>query len=106
MKNIIQLYTVYKKLTSDLMTHIGHNVFSLLCVTNVYIHVQFSSVTQSCPTFSHSMDCGTSGFPIRHQLLELTQTHVHLVSDAIQPSHPLSFPSPPAFNLSQDQGPF
>ena len=46
------------------------------------------------------------GFPVYHQLLELTQTHVHRVSDAIQPSHPLSSPSPPAFNLSQHQGLF
>ena len=51
------------------------------------------------------MDCGMSGFPVHHQLLELAQTHVHQVSDAIQPSHPLSFPSP-ALNLSQHQGLF
>ena len=49
------------------------------------------------------MDCSTPGFPVHHQLLELAQTHVHWVSDAIQPSHPLSSPSPPAFNLSQHQ---
>ena len=59
-----------------------------------------SSVAQSCPTLCDPMDCNTPGFPVYHQLLELTQTHVHRVSDAIQPSHPLSFPSPPAFNLS------
>ena len=52
------------------------------------------------------MDCSTPGFPVHHQLLGLTQTHVHLVGDAIQPSHPLSSPSPPAFNLSQHQGLF
>ena len=67
--------------------------------------VQFSSVTQSCLTLWDPMDCSTPGFPV-HQLLELTQTHVHWVSDAIQPSHPLSSPSPPAFNLSQHQGLF
>ena len=50
---------------------------------------QFSSVAQSCPTLCNPMDCSTSGSPVRHQLLELTQTHVHQVSDAIQPSHPL-----------------
>ena len=50
------------------------------------------------------MDCSTPGFPVHHQLLELTQTHVHWVGDAIQPSHPLSSPFPPAFNLSQHQG--
>ena len=52
------------------------------------------------------MDCSTSGFPVHHQLLELAQTHVHRVGDAIQPSHPLSSPSPPAFNLAQHQGLF
>ena len=50
------------------------------------------------------MDCSTSGLPVHHQLPEFTQIHVHRVSDAIQPSHPLSFPSPPAFNLSQHKG--
>ena len=64
---------------------------------------QFSSVTQSCPTLCNPMDCSTPGFPVHHQLLELTQAHVHWVGDAIQPSHPLSSPSPPAFNLSRDQ---
>ena len=67
---------------------------------------QFSSVTQSCPTLYNPMDCSMSGFPVHHQLPELTQTHVHRVRDAIQPSHPLSSPSPPAFNLSQHQGLF
>ena len=67
---------------------------------------QFSSVTQSCPTLCDPMDCSTAGFPVHHQLLELTQTHVHLVGDAVQPSHPLLSPSPHAFNLSQHQGLF
>ena len=67
---------------------------------------QFSSVAQSCPTLCDPMDCSTSGFPVHHQLPELTQTHVHWVGDAIQPSHLLSSPSPPAFNLSQHQGLF
>ena len=62
------------------------------------------SVTQVCPTFCDPMDCSTPGFPVLHHLPELAQTHVHLVGDAIQPSHPLSSPSPPAFNLSQHQG--
>ena len=65
---------------------------------------QFSSVTQLCPTLCDPMDCSTPGFPIHHQLRDLAQTHVHQVDDAIQPSHPLSFPSPPAFNLSQHHG--
>ena len=66
--------------------------------------VQFSSVTQSCLTLWDPMDCSPPGFSVYHQLLELAQTHVHQVSDASQPSHPLSSPSPPVFNLSQHQG--
>ena len=65
-----------------------------------------SSVTQSCPTLCNPMHCSTPVFPVHHQLLELAQTHVHWVGDAIQPSYPLSFPSPPAVNLSQHQGLF
>ena len=56
--------------------------------------VQFSSVTQSCPTLCNPMNPSTPGLPVHHQLLEFTQTHVHRVSDAIQPSHPLLSPSP------------
>ena len=67
---------------------------------------QFISVTKSCPTLGDPMDCSTPGFPAYHQLPELAQTHVHRVGDAIQPSHPLSSPSPPAFNLSQHLGLF
>ena len=58
--------------------------------------VQFSSVAQSCPTLCDPMDCSTTGFSVHHQLPELAQTHVHWVGDAIQPSHPLSSPSPPS----------
>ena len=72
----------------------------------LYLGVQFSSVAQSCLTLCHPMDCSTLGFPVHHQLPEFAQTHVHRVGDAIQPSHPLSSPSPPAFNLSQHQGLF
>ena len=68
--------------------------------------LQLSSVTQLCPTLCDPIDCSTPGLPVHHQLLESTQTHVHWVGDAIQPSHPLSSPSPPAFNLSQHQGLF
>ena len=64
---------------------------------------QVSPVAQSCPTLCDPMDCSMPG-PVHHQLLELPQTHVHRVSDAIQPSHPVSSPSPPTFNLSQHQG--
>ena len=70
------------------------------------LSVQLSSVTQSHPTFCNAMDCSMPGFPVLDQLLEIAQTHVHQVNDAIQPSHPLSSPSPPAFNLSQHQGLF
>ena len=66
----------------------------------------FSLVIQSCPTLCDPMDCSTPGSPFHHQLPELAQTHVHQVGDAIQPSHPLSSPCPPAFNLSQHQGLF
>ena len=67
---------------------------------------QFSSVTHSCPTLCDPMNHSTPGFPVHHQLLEFTQTHVHWVGDAIQPSRPLSSPSPPAPNPSQHQGLF
>ena len=66
------------------------------------VHMQRSD--QLHPTFCDPMNCRTPGLPVHHQLPELTQTHVHRVSDAIQPSHPLSSPSPPAFNPSQHQG--
>ena len=68
--------------------------------------VQFSSVTQTCPTLCHPMNHSTPGLPVHHQLPESTQTHVHCVGGAIQPSHPLSSPSLPTFNLSQHQGLF
>ena len=70
------------------------------------LFIQFSSVTQSCPTLWDPMNRSTPGLPIHHQIPEFTQTHVHWVSDAIQPSHSLSSPSPPAFDLSQHQGLF
>ena len=68
--------------------------------------VQFSLVAQSCPTLCDPMNRSTPGLPVHHQLPESTQTHVHRVTDAIQPSHPLSSPSPSAFHLSQHQGLF
>ena len=85
------------------------NILTLNCVP-MYFHsissVQFSSVTQSCPTLCDPMNRSTPGLPVHHQLLEFTETHVRRVSDAIQPSHPLSSPSPPAPNPSQHQGLF
>ena len=71
-----------------MVRHLGRIVIS---------SVQFS---QSCPTLCDPVDCSTPGFPVHHQLPKLAKTHVHWISDAIQPSHPLSSPSPPAFNLS------
>ena len=69
--------------------------------------LEFSSVqSMTYLTFCNPMDCSTPGFPVLHQLLELAQTHDHWVSDAIQPSHPLSSPSPPVFNFSQHQSLF
>ena len=65
---------------------------------------QFSLVAQLCLTFCNPMDCRMPSLPVHHQLLELTQTQVHQVGDAIQPSHPLSSPSPLAFNVFQHQG--
>ena len=91
-----------------------------LNVSTLYIHFCFSNgenqflwlyVSQSiqllsCVPLCNPMNCSTPGFPVHHQFPELAQTHVHQVSDAIQPSHPLSFLSPPAFNLSQQQSLF
>ena len=71
-----------------------------------YFSVQFSSVTQSCPTLCEPMNHSTPGLPVNHQLPEFTQTHVHQVSDAIQLFHPLSSPSPPALNASHHQSLF
>ena len=72
----------------------------------LWILLQFSSVAQSCPTLCDPMNRSMPGLPVHHQLPEFTQTHVHRVGDAIQPSHPLSSPSPPAPNPSQHQGLF
>ena len=76
------------------------------CLCQLWIIIQFSLFAQSCPTLCDAMDCSLPGLPVYHQLSEFTQTHVHWVGDAIQLSHPLSSPSPPAFNLSQHQGLF
>ena len=111
--------TIYQRffchLPSDLPRPVSHVFYAsitswvyLLINQNsaIWILVQFSSVAQLCPTLWDPMDCSMPGFPVHHQLPELSQTHVHRVGDAIQPSHPLLSPSPPAFNLSQHQGLF
>ena len=77
-----------------------HNLGRVLSIS------QFSSVAQSCPTLCDPMNCSTAGLPVHHQLPEFVQTHVHRVGDAIQPSHPLSSPSPSAPNPSQHQSLF
>ena len=80
------------------------NIFKFqLCI---YKFLQFSSVAQSCSTLCNSLNCSTPGLAVHHQLPEFTQTHVHRVGDAIQPSHPLSSPSPPAPSPSQHQSLF
>ena len=86
--------------TSSYLACIAH------CFNPVDGSVQFSSVTQSCPTLWDPMNRSTPGLPVHHQLPEFTQTHVHRVGDAIQPPHPLSSPSPSAPNPSQHQGLF
>ena len=86
---------------------LSFNFFSFnWSISDLECCVQFSSVAQWCPTLCDPMNHSTPGLPVHHQLPEFTQTHVHWVSDAIQPSHPLSSPFPPAFNLSQYQGLF
>ena len=85
-------------------------LYTSIRIANVQLEtggsVQFSSVAQSCLILCDPMNRSTPGLPVHHQLLEFTQTHVHRVSDAIQASHPLSSPSPPAPNPSQHQGLF
>ena len=88
-KECVYFYLKYK----------NFQIMWLICKSSQFI-------TESCPTLCDPMDCSTPDLPVHQQLPEFTQTHVHWVSDAIQPSHPLSSPSPLAFNLSQHQGLF
>ena len=97
------------KITSTCGSFIARRFFTsepLGKIMYTFSSVQFSSVAQSCPTLFDSMNCSTPGLPVHHQLLEFTQTHVHRVSDAIQPSHPLSLPCPPDPNPPQHRGLF
>jgi len=80
-------------------------IISTIFSNSIFMH-SFSSVTQSCPTLCHPINCSTPCLPVHHHLLEFTQAHVHRVDDAIQPSHPLSSSSPPAPSPSQDQNLF
>ena len=91
--------------------HCVHNSVLHVCVSTAALQIIPSVPSCSVQSFSHvwlcnPMDCRMTGFPVHHQLSEFTQTHVHWVSDTIQPSNPLSFPSPPALSLSQHQGIF
>ena len=88
------------------LTYIRLTGWVLMKVSNQKCQCCCCSVAQSCLTLCDPMNCSRPGFPFFHHLLELTQTHVHWVSNAIQPSQSLSSPSPPAFNLSQHQGIF
>ena len=101
---LLQVPLDFLLLNSNPLWWKGHLFLVLVLEGLVGLH-QFSSV-QSCPTLCNPMDYSMPGLPVHHQLLEFTQTHVHRVSDTIQPSHSLSSPSPPAFNLSQSQSLF
>jgi len=100
---IIIFRTFYFPFISDLRK-VARGVQIILWYS--FTNFQFSSVARSCPTLCDPMNHSTPGLPVHHHLLEFTQTHVHRVSDAIQPSHPLSSPSPPAPNPSQNQSLF
>ena len=92
-------------INSSLVLRERKRISDAVCILS-YPIIQFSSVTQSCPTLCDPMNRSTPGLPVHHYLPEFTQTHVHRVRDAIQPSHPLSSPSPPAPNPSQHQSLF
>ena len=98
--------SMYSKTNTALYSKISKNKNQKKKINKWISSVQFSSVAQSCLPHCDPMNHSTSGLPVHHQLLEFTQTHVHRVSDAIQPSHPLLSPSPPAPNPSQHQSLF
>ena len=99
LKEYMHVYVKYTCVYKSLLV-------SYVAVTNYCKFSGFNSVQFSCLVMSYPMDCSAPVFPVHHQLPRLAQTHVHQVGDAIQPSHPLLSPSPPAFNLSQPQGLF
>ena len=99
-KSLTYQYILHLKMCSSFFLHCTNWAFF---VKKAVYKDQFSSVAQSCPTLCDPMNRSTPGLPVCHQLPEFTQTHVHRVGDAIQPSHPLSSPSPPAVNPSQHQ---
>ena len=99
-------FLVMSENSFPIVDHEDFHLFSKSFLPLFINSVQFSSVSQSCPTLCDPMNHSTPGLLVHHQLPEFTQTHVHQVSDAIQPSHPLSSPSPPAPNPSQHQSLF
>ena len=101
-----QMQSLVSQQSNLIQYHGEKSDFSVMILDQLDIYIQFSSVAQLGPTLCNPMNCSTPGLPVHHQLPESTQTHVHWVGDAIQPSHPLSSPSPPALNLSQHQGLF
>ena len=115
-KNILCIFKCLKKKTSfssvQLLSHVWLFVTPWTAAHHSPLSTGFSGQESvqfshsSCPTFCDTMDCSTPGLPVHHQFPEFTQTHAHWVGDAIQPSHPLSSPSPPALNLAQHQGLF
>ena len=102
----VSISTCTTKLQGPQMLGFGLTHLCLSCLNTAPSHNQIRSVTQSCPTLCDPMNHSTPGLPVHHQLPEFTQTHIHRISDAIQPSHPLSSPSPLALNPSQHQSLF
>ena len=102
---IIKAQSIWSGFCQSMKVH-GFWVWQKTWLFEVYCPFQFISVAQSCPTICDPMNCSTPGLSVHHQLPEFTQSRIHRVSDAIQPSHPLSSPSPPAPNLSQRQSLF
>ena len=98
-----QITNITQEVNTELLSR--SSIFDQIYCIIAIIKSHFTSVAQSCPTLCDPMNRSTPGLPVHHQLPEFTQTHVRWVGDAIQPSHPLSSPSP-ALNLSQHQGPF
>ena len=115
-KEYLPMYNIYVLCNRNMGKYWYHHKmnFTTFCYSfghccmahGILLPIQFSSVAQSCPTLCDSMNRSTRGLPVHHQLPESTQTHVYRVNDAIQLSHPLSSPSPPALNLFHHQGLF
>ena len=105
MQEVSQIHQVFVK--NYILLKKANKFFQNMRVRKTFLSsVQFSSVAQTCPTLCNPINCSTPDLPVHHQLPEFTQTDAHGVSDAIQPSHPLSSPSPPIPNPSKHQGLF